>query len=356
MDILKTLTFSLQHMNRFGVALAVLFLVNLTNAQTIRYQAGDHTSWTGKVEERRAYRAQFSADLMEWSDPGDICLPSDRVPLTFPEGEQGFVQLTPDRHLDEFEPRIVLLGDSTMADLSALSIQYHGWGQHFQDFFNPEATFVNLAEAGMGTIRYFALNKTKALEVLQPDFVILQFGHIEHKDGTSTEVFEENLGKIVDEIRGIGAVPLLVTPVAIRLYDAKDNHINELAERRESVIKVANAKHSQYLDLNHRSAEVYARMGIISSAFITVCGNECDDLSHFSRTGAYLMAALLCEELPEILQAYRVPLDELIPTVDAAFDTDRRFSSLSTPFKDLTGFEDEQVWEWLFPEGTVPLP
>lgn len=353
---MKTMTISLKCVKRTGIALVFLFLVQLSNAQIIRYQTGDNTSWTGQVEERRAYRAQFSPDLTVWSDLGDVFLPSDRVPLMFPEGNQGFAQLIPDVHLDEFEPRIVLLGDSTMADLSALSIQYHGWGQHFQDFFNPEATFINLAEAGMGTIQYFARNKTRALEVLQPDFVILQFGHIEHRDGTSTELFEENLGKIVDEIRGIGAVPLLVTPVAIRLYDAKDNHINELASRRESVIKIANQKHSQYLDLNLKSAEVYARMGIISSAFITVCGNECDDLSHFSRTGAYLMAGLLCEELPEILQAFRRPLDELIPTVDAAFDNDRRFSSLSTPFKDLTGFEDEQVWEWLFPEGTVPLP
>ncbi|XOV69913.1 MAG: GDSL-type esterase/lipase family protein [Verrucomicrobiota bacterium] len=356
METLKTMTISLKSLQRTGITLAILFLAGWAHAQIIRYQVGDDTSWTGQVEERRAYRPRFSSDLTSWSDPGDVFLPSDRVPLSFPEGDQGFVQLVPDVHLDEFEPRVVLLGDSTMADLSALSIQYHGWGQHFQDFFRPEANFINLAEAGMGTIQYFARNKTKALEVLQPDFVILQFGHIEHRDGTSTALFEENLGKIVDEIRGIGAVPLLVTPVAIRLYDAKDNHINELAERRDSVIKIANQKHSQYLDLNLKSAEVYARMGIISSAFITVCGNECDDLSHFSRTGAYLMAALLCEQLPEILQAYRHPLDELIPTIDAAFDVDRRFSSLSTPFKDLTGFEDEQVWEWLFPEGTVPLP
>lgn len=339
-----------------AVALTLFFLVNTGAAQTIRFQAGDNTTWTGEVEARRAYRAQFSSDLQQWSEPGDVFLPSDRVPLQFPEGEKGFAQLVPDIHLDEFEPRVVLLGDSTMADLSALSIQYNGWGQHFRDFFTEDVTFVNLAEAGMGTIEYFARNKTSALRVLKPDFVILQFGHIEQKNGVSAEVFEENLGKIVDEIRGIDAVPLLVTPVAIRLYDADDNHINELAARRESLIKVANLKHSQYLDLNQRSADVYARMGIISSAFITVCGNECDDLSHFSKTGSYIMAALLCEELPEILQAYRRPLDELIPIVDDSFDFDRRFSSLSTPFKDLTGFEDQKVWEWLFPEGTVPLP
>ena len=89
---------------------------------------------------------------------------------------------------------------------------------------------------------------------------------------------------------------------------------------------------------------------------MSVCGNECDDRSHFSLTGSYVIAALVAEKLPAILQGFRFPLNDLIPTIEAAFINDRRFSSLSTPFVELTGFEDEQIWEWLFPNGTVPLP
>ena len=62
------------------------------------------------------------------------------------------------------------------------------------------------------------------------------------------------------------------------------------------------------------------------------------------------------EKLPAILQTFRTPLNQLIPTIEAAFENDRRFSSLSTPFVELTGFQDNQIWEWLFPEGTLPLP
>ena len=68
------------------------------------------------------------------------------------------------------------------------------------------------------------------------------------------------------------------------------------------------------------------------------------------------MAAMVAEALPELLQILRIPLDELVSTVDSAFENDRHFSSLSTPFVELTGFQDEQIWEWLFPSGTIPVP
>ena len=327
-----------------------------SDAQIVKFQAGDDVFFTRSVEQDRTYRARFSADLSDWSEPGDVFLPSEHVPLPFPEGEQGFVQLIPDMSMEDFEPRIVLLGDSTMADLSFLSIQFHGWGQHFRNLFDDRATIVNLAEPGMGTIQYFARKKTDSLNLLKPDIVILQFGHIEEKEGTSTEVFEENLAKIVDEIRSINAIPILVTPVAIRIFDPSDNHINDLSDKRDSLLKVANMKNTQIVDLNKDSAELYDRLGDRASTFMSVCGNECDDRSHFSLTGSYVIAALVAEKLPAIMQTFRIPLDDLIPTIEASFENDRRFSSLSTPFVELTGFQDNQIWEWLFPEGTIPLP
>jgi lysophospholipase L1-like esterase len=326
------------------------------DAQVVKFQAGEDAFFTQPVEQDRTYRPRFSADLVNWGEPGDLFLPSERIPLKLTEGDQGFVELIPDIAMDEFEPRVVLLGDSTMADLSILSIQFHGWGQHFQNLFDDRVQIVNLAEAGMGTIQYFARQKTAALNLIKPDIVILQFGHIEEKDGTSTEVFESNLAKIVDEIRGINAIPILVTPVAIRIFDPSDNHINDLSDKRDSLLKVASMKNTQIVDLNKDSAELYARLGDRPSTFMSVCGNECDDRSHFSLTGSYVIAALVAEKLPAILQGFRFPLNDLIPTIEAAFINDRRFSSLSTPFVELTGFEDEQIWEWLFPNGTVPLP
>lgn len=345
--------------NQWWIPVLCTILMGVTfksDAQTVKFQAGEDVFFTRSVEQDRTYRARFSADLSQWEEPGDLFLPSEHIPLKFPEGNQGFVELIPDISMDDFEPRVVLLGDSTMADLSFLSIQFHGWGQHFQNMFDDRARIVNLAEPGMGTIEYFARKKTESLNVIKPDIVIMQFGHIEERDGVSTEVFEENLANIVDEIRSINAIPILVTPVAIRIFDPSDNHINDLADKRESLLKVANMKNTQVVDLNKDSAELYDRLGDRASTFMSVCGNECDDRSHFSLTGSYVIAALVAEKLPAILQTFRFPLDDLIPTIEAAFINDRRFSSLSTPFVELTGFQDNQIWEWLFPNGTIPLP
>jgi len=335
---------------------AMMVGIASVHAQVVKFQTSNEFSWTYPVEENRTYRTLFSADLQSWMPLGDLFLPSEQIPWKLPEGEQGFIQLIPDIPLGDIEPRIVLLGDSTMADLSILSIQFHGWGQHFSDFFNDQVTIVNQAETSLGTVEYFSRNKFQQLSLVQPDFVIMQFGHIEEKNNISAEVFESNLATIVDEIRSINAIPILVTPAAIRRFDAEDNHINDLADERESLLKVAREKHTQYIDLNKRSAALYDRVGNTASTFITVCGNECDDLSHFSRTGSYVISSFVAEELPGILQTFRKPLDGLIGTIDAAFETDRRFSSLSVPFVELTGFEDEQIWEWVYPEGTIPLP
>ena len=339
-----------------AICVSLMGVSHKNNAQVVTFQAGKDTFFTRSVEQDRTYRARFSTDLSDWSEPGDLFLPSENIPLELPEGDQGFVDLIPDMSMDEFEPRVVLLGDSTMADLSFLSIQYHGWGQHFKNLFDDRATIVNLAEPGMGTVQFFARNKTDSLNLIKPDIVILQFGHIEQKEGTSTEVFESNLAKIVDEIRGINAIPILVTPVAIRIFDPSDNHINDLSDKRDSLLKVARMKNTQVVDLNEDSAALYDRLGDGASTFMSVCGNECDDRSHFSLTGSYVIAALVAEKLPAILQTFRTPLNQLIPTIEAAFENDRRFSSLSTPFVELTGFQDNQIWEWLFPEGTLPLP
>ena len=343
--------------NVVSLCLALLGLVTgmfQILAEKALFETHSHITWAVEVEANRTYRLSYSTTFREWGSVGDPVLLSSTEPFVLPEGPAGFLKLIPADDISDLEPRIVLLGDSTMADLSALSIQYHGWGQHLKSFFDPRVTLVNLAEAGMGTEEYFNRQKGRILETISPDFVILQFGHIELKNEVADEIFTENLSKIIDEIRAIGAVPILVTPVAIRLYDETGSHINELASKRGIVINLALEKNVFFVDLNRSSSDVYARMGPVSSAFITVCGNDCDDISHFSRTGSHLVAALLTAGLPNLLKSYLVPLSDLVPDMLNAFETDRRFSSLSTPFVELTGFRDEQVWDWLFPDRLEP--
>ncbi|MCS1409861.1 MAG: Rhamnogalacturonan acetylesterase RhgT [Verrucomicrobia subdivision 3 bacterium] len=317
-------------------------------AQVATFQAVSGVSFKFPVEAGRAYKSLLSTDLSTWQPFGDTFLPSDSIPWIFPNDSHGFVQLVPDFNINETDLRIVIIGDSTVADLSFLSQQFHGWGQVLGDFFQENVVFVNQAGPGVDTVRFVENNSIKQVEIVKPHVVMMQFGHIDDDNSLSEEVFETNLRAIVASVRAIGAIPMLVTPVSRRIFDDAGNLINKLSKRRESMFELSAQERVQVIDLNKRSSDLYKRYGESATTFVTVCGNQCDDRSHFSRTGSYIMAGLAADEFPALLQAYRIPLEDLSDEILGAFENDRKFESLSTPFVGLTGFQDEALWEWVF--------
>ena len=308
------------------------------------------------VEEGQVYQALFSTDLQNWDSLGDPFLPSQTVPWEFPEGSAGFVRLLPEYHLDDIDFRIVIVGDSTVADLSGLSIQTHGWGQVMADFFQPNVLLSNQANTAIGTERFLEENLINRVQRVSPQIVMMQFGHIDDDDELPEADYEANMKTIVGQVRAMGAIPVIITPVARRLFDISDNLTNVLSDRRESLLKVASSERVAVIDLNQKSAALFQQFGSKQTTFVTVCGAQCEDQSHFSRVGSYVMAALAAEDFPPLLQAYRVPLSEVTDAVVAAFENDRKFESLSTPFKTLTGLEDNQIWDWVFWDSSPVLP
>lgn len=308
------------------------------------------------VEERRVYQALHSTDLENWDSMGDPFLPSRTVPWKFPEGNAGFVRLMPEYHLDDITLRVVIVGDSTVADLSGLSIQLHGWGQVMSDFFQPGVLLSNQAGTAVGTERFLERKLIERVQRVNPHVVIMQFGHIDDDREVSKTDYESNMKTIVGQVRAIGAIPVIVTPVARRLFDASDNLVNVLSDRRESLLEVADEERVAVIDLNQKSTALFQQFGHDQTTFVTVCGAHCDDQSHFSRVGSYVIAALAAENFPPLLQAFRVPLSQVTDAVVAAFENDRKFESLSTPFETLTGFEDNDVWDWVFWDTSPVLP
>ncbi len=350
---------------RFRQPLACFFLfaffaflawVGKMEAQEAVFMASNGVSVTFPVEPGRVYQAQHSSDLESWAPLGDLFLPSARTPWIFPTQEAGFVRLIPNFHLDEIELRVVIVGDSTVADLSGLSIQLHGWGQVMADFFKPGVLLSNQAGTGVGTERFLERNLIERVERVRPHAVLMQFGHIDDDNDLPETVYEDNLRTIVEQVRSTGAIPILVTPVARRLFDFSDNLVNVLSDRRASILEVAAEKRVTLIDLNQSSAALFQEFGHDSTTFVTVCGAQCDDQSHFSRTGSYVIAGLAAEAFPPLLQAFRVPLSNVTDSVIGAFEIDRRFESLSTPFVELTGFEDDEIWDWVFWNTTQVLP
>ncbi len=349
--------------NRFNYCnqvtiLGILFLALSIKAagQEAAFETANGVTFSIPVEARQVYQAEHSTDLETWSPLGDPFLPSVRTPWQFPNTETGFVRLQPQYHLDDIELRVVIVGDSTVADLSGLSIQLHGWGQVLGDFFQPGVLLSNQAGTSVGTVRFLESNLISRVERVRPHVVLMQFGHIDDDQNIPEATYEENLRVIIEQVRSTGAIPVLVTPVARRLFNFTGNLNNVLADRRASVLEIAAEQRVATIDLNQRSAALFQEYGHDATTFVTVCGSQCEDQSHFSSTGSYVIAAMAAEGFPPLLQEFRVPLSDLHDSIAASFEVDRKFESLSTPFVELTGFEDHEIWDWVFWDAPPLLP
>ncbi len=123
-------------------------------------------------------------------------------------------------------PRILLAGDSTMAD-KPLDLPERGWGMALGGFFQGDAVVQNHAMNGRSTRSFIDEGRWAKLlaETRAGDFVIIQFGHNDEKvedpkRGTDPKTtFPENLRRFVRDVRAKGASPLLATPVCRRKFD-----------------------------------------------------------------------------------------------------------------------------------------
>lgn len=327
-------------------------------AQSIRFQASE-ASWLHPVESGRTYQALWSADLSDWQKIGDVFLPSESVPWRFPDGKQGFARLIPEFKIDETILRIVIIGDSTIADWSHSKSRYHGWGEALGSLLSNVVIF-NQAAAWISASKFIEDQRIKRVQLASPHVVIMQFGHIENSrtNNVPDNDYERNLSLIISDIRNLGAKPILVTPVAKRFFDA-DGNLNRdwphsLENRRASMMRVAQEERVALVDLNRTSSELFERYGKEETHFIMSCGSldfsECPDLHHFSLVGSFVMAALAAENFPPLLQAYSVPLESITSLVVNAFEHDRQFTGFETPFVESTEFEEDEIWSWVFPD------
>ena len=134
--------------------------------------------------------------------------------------------------------KVHMLGDSTMAPYDPSATITRGWGMYFGDFLTSGWTSINYALGGRDARSGYNelwLTKAKA-NVETGDYVIIQFAHndemfngVDH-DELVTQLANDNvtlsdsrgtnpsttyktlIGQIVDEVKALGATPILVGP------------------------------------------------------------------------------------------------------------------------------------------------
>ncbi len=209
-------------------------------------------------------------------------------------------------------PRIILVGDSTMAPRS-------GYGNALCARLQQVAC-INLARGGRSSKSFRAeglwdtvlalLNERGENGGKQKTLVLIQFGHNDQpgKPGRSTDLateFGPNMAGYVKEARAAGADVLLVTPLTRRTF--KNGELDaDLRPWAEAVIKVGAEQGVPVLDLNASSHAAVAAMGQPAADALAEAPPRFDR-THLGPKGAALFSAQVMEGLlklkPELATA-----------------------------------------------------
>lgn len=215
-------------------------------------------------------------------------------------------------------PRLILVGDSTMATRS-------GYGDSLCARFAGPC--INLARGGRSSMSFRTEGLwEQVLELLRdPDtphsYVLIQFGHNDQpgKPGRSTDLVHEfpaNLVRYVDEVRAAGGVPVLLTPLTRRSFKGPWLR-GDLAPWGAATRAVAATKDVPLLDLLKLSEAAVQSMGEAEADTLAMApkpapgqpvhpatmaeragaANPVFDRTHLGDKGARLFSSMVAQEL-----------------------------------------------------------
>lgn len=289
-------------------------------------------NWGKTSAEPTTYYAEYAS-----TGPGADA--AHRVPWRKTLAAEDVALLTPDQVLagdDRWNPlatktsaapskvRIVLIGDSTVAE-------HNGWGPGLRHFLTNGAECVDVALNGRSSKSYRTEGHWEPALALKGNYYLIQFGHNDQpgkgpdRETDPSTTYPENLRRYVDEVRAIGAQPILVTSLARRNFDpAGSGHIvDTLGPYADAVKKVAAEKHVPLIDLHARSLAYCEKLGPDGCAPLNPRkANGTADTTHLDAAGSVVFARLVAEDLrtavpalaPFLLSAAPEKAEETPPT------------------------------------------
>jgi lysophospholipase L1-like esterase len=221
----------------------------------------------------------------------------DRITLEFDPARAGGRPCVCGLEITKMDvPTIFLLGDSTVCDQSREP--YTSWGQMLTRFFKPDVAIANHAESGetyRDSIGRHRLDKI--LSVIKPgDYLIMQFGHNDQKQikagtGGPFTTYQAEIKEHVDAVRARGGIPVIVSPMERRNFEADGKIRPTLADYAAAAHQAAQELGVAFIDLNAMSIPFYEALGPEKSklAFAKPAPDRVDD-THHDNYGAYELA------------------------------------------------------------------
>ena len=222
---------------------------------------------------------------------------------------------------------IWLCGDSTMSIKETKAYPETGWGMPFVYFWDSTVSVENLAKNGRSTssFRKEGLWQKVLDNAGEGDYVFIQFGHNDEvptkKTYTTETEFKNNLEQYVTEARSKKAIPVLLTPMARRKFDANEKIEGTHDVYSQIVRDVAKEEKVFLFDMDKITQQLYQQFGVENSKLLFMQlkpgvhpnypdGKE--DNTHFNELGARLVAQLVLDEIkkeiPELAERIVKPV------------------------------------------------
>jgi lysophospholipase L1-like esterase len=203
---------------------------------------------------------------------------------------------------------LVIAGDATSADST-------GWGGAFACLLKTDAACVNLSRGGKSSAAYRAGGCWNQCLLLQPDYVLIQFGHndeLGHAGAGQVDptAYRDNLLHDLDEARATGVKPILITPMARRQFGPDGKIHSSLEPYADAARALAAEQHVPLVDLHSGSIELYEKLGPDGCRDLSFKKRDGTfDAAHLSPEGAKAIAPLVVDEVkkavPELASHFK---------------------------------------------------
>lgn len=206
---------------------------------------------------------------------------------------------------------IWMIGDSTMCQYDSSRFPLTGWGMPFEQYFDSSVTIENEAKGGRSTRTFISENRWQPIvdNLKAGDYVFIQFGHNDEAKSypdryTTPEDYRKNLIKFIIESKNKKALPVLITPVSRRKFDAAGNALETHEVYSKIVREVATEYKIALIDLDEMSIQLFQKFGPKNSEllFMQLAPGENPDYplgihdnTHFNTYGARHIAELVLQ-------------------------------------------------------------
>lgn len=213
------------------------------------------------------------------------------------------------------------IGDSTVARNNIHSYPQTGMSQGLHLYLKEAVRIESRAKNGRSTKSFLEEGRFQPVEAaMEPgDFLFIQFGHNDEKPDEARHTdpdttFRENLTLFVNAAKQAGAYPVLITPIARRLFDGQGNFLpGSHGEYPAAMKRTAQEAGVPVIDLTAVTERFLAQLGDEPSKPLFVWPK---DNTHLKPEGAVKMAGFLAEGL----KALGSPYSDLLAGPDEGAD------------------------------------